>query len=583
MNRLKMLPIAKMFSVIIFFIAFFVSTVINSVKYFQTKSIMEDDLTKRVDVVLNFADSANGIIKNIENKDLTFKLVKLDNLNSFEQDIKNRLEDKQKIVKEIDGKYVGAKIKGNSLEYVIIDLKKHHEALNDMIIKSIIMWIINISILLSMINFLFKKLIVKRVNGILEVISKVSNGKFLLEEIFNDKEFSKKSANELDKIYVKLEKMVESLQPVIQSVIKSSQDVVYESLFGYGKIKDNVSLIDKQYKSIKSSNKEIENIIEITTSLDDRLKDLRQKTDISVKTAKEGSNIVQENIHATGEVMDSMNQTVELVNSLQEYTNSISKTMDMISDIANETNLISLNAAIEAARAGEHGRGFAVVAEKIRELADISIENANEINSVIRSIKNNILQVSNSALKTNEIINSLNKSSKILGESFKNIDSMTRSTSNTMHTFSEDFEVQRDSLFQIQKELDIVDNGSKELNSNSIVVEKVINSITSLSSNLQNESEKFDVMIEHRVNKRELIIPPKLAKIEYSNTNLECYLYDKSEGGVSFIITHDEDIAKLKDGMRCKIIFENIRKDLEILYKVVNEEEGSCRVGAKFI
>ncbi len=583
MKWLKMLPIAKMFSIIIFFVAFFVSTTINSIKYFQTKSIMEEDLKKRAEIVLNFADSTSSTIKSIKNKDLTFKVVDLKKLNNFEKDIVKRLRGKKRVIQKIDKKFVAAKKRDNLLEYVIIDLKSYYDALNSMIIKSIIMWIINISIILSMINFLFKKLVVNRVNGILDIISQVSNGNFLLEDIFKDKKFDKKSSNELDKIYVNLQKMVLSLRPVIENVIKSSKDVVFESLYGYGKVKDNIKLIDRQYESVKRSNKEIENIIFLTNSLDERLKKLIHESEESKKRAREGAKIVQQNINSTNEVIESMSQTVELVNGLTKYTNSISKTMDMISDIANETNLISLNAAIEAARAGEHGRGFAVVAEKIRELADISIENANEINGVIKSIQENILKVSQSASKTNEIIENLNQSSKVLDESFKKFDYMTEVTSQTMQDFSKDFEVQKSSLYQIQDELEIVNRGSCDINSNSAVVEKVINSITTLSSNLKDESEKFDIFIDKRSSKRRLIIPPIKAKVLIDSFSLDCYLYDLSDGGVSFIITNKDDIKRLKEEKSAKIIYNGNKKDIKLLYKVVKDDDGSCRVGAKFI
>ena len=583
MKKLKMLPIANMFSIIIFFVAFFVSTTINSIKYFQTKSIMEDDLRKRAEIVLNFADSANGVLKDIENNELKFKTVNLNNLNNFESDIVKRLRGKKEIIQKIDKKFVAAKKRDNLLEYVIIDLKSYYDALNSMIIKSIIMWIINISIILSMINFLFKKLVVNRINGIFEVITQVSNGNFLLEDIFKDKKFDKNSSNELDKIYVNLQKMVLSLRPVIESVIKSSKNVVFESLYGYGKVKDSVSLIQKQYQSVQKSNQEIESIISLTNSLDERLKELIYDSEESKSRASEGAKIVQQNINSTNEVIESMSETVELVNGLTEYTNSISKTMDMISDIATETNLISLNAAIEAARAGEHGRGFAVVAEKIRELADISIKNADEINGVIKSIKENILKVSQSASKTNEIIESLNHSSKVLDESFKKIDLMTKQTSDTMQNFSKDFEVQKSSLYQIQGELEVVDRGSRDINSNSVVVEKVINSITTLSSNLQEESEKFDVLIDKRGSKRSLIIPPVLANVKGSDFSFDCYLYDLSDGGVSFIITNKSDIRKVREGVSCKILYDGKKRDIKLLYKVVKDDDGSCRVGAKFI
>ncbi len=88
--------------------------------------------------------------------------------------------------------------------------------------------------------------------------------------------------------------------------------------------------------------------------------------------------------------------------------------MDIISDIADETNLISLKVAIEAARAGIHGRNFAVVADKIRELAEVSQKNADDIGEVLKKINKQIDNVSSSAKRSKENVISLVNSSKII-------------------------------------------------------------------------------------------------------------------------------------------------------------------------
>lgn len=60
----------------------------------------------------------------------------------------------------------------------------------------------------------------------------------------------------------------------------------------------------------------------------------------------------------------------EAATVLQEKSNEVRGITDIILGISNQTNLLALNASIEAARAGEAGRGFAVVADEIRNLAE---------------------------------------------------------------------------------------------------------------------------------------------------------------------------------------------------------------------
>jgi len=71
------------------------------------------------------------------------------------------------------------------------------------------------------------------------------------------------------------------------------------------------------------------------------------------------------------------------VERMSKETQDIASILTVIGGIAEQTNLLALNAAIEAARAGDQGRGFAVVADEVRALAQRTQQSTGEIDDAL--------------------------------------------------------------------------------------------------------------------------------------------------------------------------------------------------------
>ncbi len=79
------------------------------------------------------------------------------------------------------------------------------------------------------------------------------------------------------------------------------------------------------------------------------------------------------------DAVNSMGESMRITADAAERITGISRA---ITAIATQTNVLSLNASIEASRAGDAGKAFAVVADEIRQLADQTGRNAQEISRI---------------------------------------------------------------------------------------------------------------------------------------------------------------------------------------------------------
>lgn len=111
---------------------------------------------------------------------------------------------------------------------------------------------------------------------------------------------------------------------------------------------------------------------------------------------REGIESVERNIDGLEQTSQQVATASQRIAELEASTSQINDIISTIKEIAGQTNLLALNAAIEAARAGELGRGFAVVADEVRKLAERSTSSAEEVNRIITSLNESVVQVTDS-------------------------------------------------------------------------------------------------------------------------------------------------------------------------------------------
>ena len=642
-KKLSQYKLSTMFSIIIFFVALFVSTGIQAIKYNESKKALEQNLQSKAQSILNFADvllesrnekffsGESHEVPQIIQNEIFDKFTKVSDGKVFfkeasstptnEKNLATKYENesikffqKNRDIKEQDktiqkdGKnyYMLARpivsetkcIQCHpnwtkmgeviAIEDILIDLDDFSNALKNNLYLAAIFWIMNIIILLVVINFLFKKLISDRIYKVLEIIFRVERGKFTISDLLKEENVQQGSSkNEIDRIYRHLNNMVNGLKPVIDNVVYQSKEVVFESLYGYNKINNNLKLADKQLNMVNHSNQNINKILDSNHQLNEDMNLLLNKSKESINTINNGKNIVTENIESSSKASNAMLNTVNSISELKEYSQEISQEINNITDIANETNLIALNAAIEAARAGEYGRSFSVVADKIRRLADTSLDNANNINHILQAIHKNIELVSNNATHTKEIIDTLQDSSNILDNSFSTINNTIIQNNEMLISFKENFIDEKKFLDEVTQDLQNVKKSSEDLNRNSIIVKESVNNITKMSAKLQNIADGFDLVQNKRESKRDVIIPPMEVEIFLkSNISFKGLLYDISKKGISIIVTDRYKDKIIEQGDSGKLILkEPINNQsiyyLEVIHIHTKKDNGTRYFGAK--
>ena len=159
--------------------------------------------------------------------------------------------------------------------------------------------------------------------------------------------------------------------------------------------------------------------------------DASNETEVVNDHIANGMDICTSTTVQMAELADKMSSAEDVVKRLGDDSANIGAMLDAISAISEQTNLLALNAAIEAARAGESGRGFAVVADEVRSLAGRSQESAQNIQTIVNRLRENVEEVidvftvsRNNAADSHSKVEALTTSFGVISENMKNINEM---------------------------------------------------------------------------------------------------------------------------------------------------------------
>lgn len=169
--------------------------------------------------------------------------------------------------------------------------------------------------------------------------------------------------------------MTESAMDATSQVAKAIENVASDATNQAGAVSEIVNSIDMMVDDGEDIHKAVDSIIDYVGQLNDSGKDMKLK----IEVMSSGSSHMTEQI---SNIAIKINETNEAIKKMADILN-------VIEEIATQTNLLSLNASIEAARAGEAGRGFSVVAASIKNLAENTSSELENIKEIIASLTDN--------------------------------------------------------------------------------------------------------------------------------------------------------------------------------------------------
>jgi len=250
-----------------------------------------------------------------------------------------------------------------------------------------------------------------------------------------------KSGDEVGKLLAAEKQMVSNLKNIIsevnnssQSVFASAQQIAASGTEMNSSIQQIAATVDQVAKGSESQAQGLNRSKQIVDELSKSINELSRDAQESVEEANRVGTLSEKGSEAAKEAGERMNNIIRVTNSsaekvrqLAQKTSEITAVLDVIREIADQTNLLALNAAIEAARAGESGRGFAVVADEVRRLAESSSKSSEEIDSKLKQIHEDAqMVVEDIEVSSNEV----NQGKMVIESSLKSLDEIASHVKN---------------------------------------------------------------------------------------------------------------------------------------------------------
>lgn len=438
----------------------------------------QDDTSNKENNLLESSNKEfSALVKNALSKD------------SFLGEFKDNNETKMLFASHVDGT--------DWYMFLEVPTKEYTSSLDSLLYLIVMVSVVAIVLLIVLLTILLRKFFNK--------LLKIS---LTAEEVAEGNLLSSlpESSDELGRINITFNKMIDNLRNIIMK-IKNVSEVVVQSSDSYKQVsfeaiecgKDIKQSIESLTMGAKNTANEIQNItisindmenkskelVDISANIDQRIAETNDKT-------LNGTKSLDSTVKLLYKMKESVNISAEVINELSENSKTIANITTTISSISEQTNLLALNASIEAARAGEHGKGFSVVAEEVRKLAEQSSDSTQEISAEIQQIQQ---QVANAVTVMKDSINYVGLSTNSIDDISSIFTGIEKEIENIKVMSLNISEIAKVLLTENKKINEAVSNTSaisEESVASTLCFEEMVNRQENMFLNLKKSSEDLD-------------------------------------------------------------------------------------------
>lgn len=214
--------------------------------------------------------------------------------------------------------------------------------------------------------------------------------------VYISSKFNRDAIGSLEAKEAEQKRMMDDVLAVANQVRKGTEnamDIVKE-------LNSTTEVVNGAVKDISDSTlstaENIQTQTAMTQNIQDSINETLERSEKMVTVAKHSGELNDKSVRIIGDlkkqsevIAETNSEVAEAMKLLQERTNAVKSIADTIFSISSQTNLLALNASIESARAGEAGRGFAVVADEIRQLAEKTRQETENIANILGELSDN--------------------------------------------------------------------------------------------------------------------------------------------------------------------------------------------------